>query len=137
MISQRLRHALLFIGCTFPVAVSAQGFVDRVQGGASAVAGQAGLNQTGNLETIIGNVIGVALSFVGVILLVVLLYAGFLWLTAGGDETKVKKARGMIRDGVIGLIILVSAYALVNFVLSSLAGATTGVTGTGGVAPSP
>jgi hypothetical protein len=115
-----------------PFAVSAQGFINTVSQGAQAVATPSGLNQTGSLTQIVGNVIGVALSLTGVILLFILIYAGFLWMTAGGNQTQIQKARGMIVNGVIGLIILISAYAIVSFVLGQLAGTTTGVTGANG-----
>lgn len=55
----------------------------------------------------------------GVLLLVYLIFAGFLWMTSSGDEG-VKKAKSMIQNAIIGLIIIVSAFAISNFVLGSL-----------------
>ena len=70
--------------------------------------------------TIIGNVIGVALGFVGIILVVLMLYAGFNWMTAAGEADKVQTAQDTIKRAVIGLIITVSAYAIANFVLTEV-----------------
>ena len=49
-----------------------------------------------------------------------MIYAGVLWMTARGDETKTEKARNIIIATVIGLFITVSAYAITKFVTSKL-----------------
>jgi len=85
----------------------------------------AGIQTTsGGLTDIIGKLINIFLGFLGVIFLVLMLYAGFLWMTAQGEEAKVKKAKDMITQAVIGLIIVVAAFAISNFVLASLLNAT-------------
>jgi hypothetical protein len=70
-----------------------------------------------DLPTVIGRVINVLLGFLGVIMVITVIYAGYLWMTAGGDEDQVKKAKGMIRNGVAGMIIVVSAYVIVGYVM--------------------
>ncbi len=75
---------------------------------------------TGALQNMIGQIINVALGFLGIIFLVLMLYAGFLWMTAQGDEGKVKKAREMITQAIIGIVIITAAFAISNFVLTSL-----------------
>lgn len=72
------------------------------------------------LPQMIGAVIGIVLQTVGVLLLGYLVYAGFLWMTAGGDETKVKAATTTIRNVIIGLVIVVLAYAIAGWVLEQL-----------------
>jgi hypothetical protein len=99
----------------------------------------AGLNpvaQTTNLGTtdirvIVSNIIYVALSLVGVVLLVIIAYAGFLWMTAGGNEDQVEKAKQWIKNSVIGLIIVLSSYAITYFIITRLMGVrdSTGVGG--------
>lgn len=69
------------------------------------------------LPAAIGNIISIALSMIAVILLVIIVYAGFLWLTAGGNEDQVGKAKKWIKNGVIGLIISLSAFLLTSFVV--------------------
>lgn len=76
------------------------------------------------LPEIIGSLINIALGFVGVILLVYLVYGGFLWMTSGGSDEGVKKAQTMIKNAIIGLVIVVAAYAISNFVLTELIRAT-------------
>ena len=77
------------------------------------------IDQKNPLE-IVSNIIQIALSFLGVIFLVLTIYGGFLWMTAAGDESKVESARKMITAAIIGLIIVVSAYAISYFVMSKL-----------------
>jgi hypothetical protein len=69
---------------------------------------------------IVGQILNVALGFLGVVLLAYMLYAGFLWMTSGGDDTKAKQAKTMITNSIIGLVIIVSAFAISNFVLTQL-----------------
>ncbi len=85
---------------------------------------QAGLTGSTDLPVIIGNIINVVLGFMGILLLGYLLYAGFLWMTAGGSEDQVKKAKSMIQQAIIGLIIIVAAFAISTFVLQSLINVT-------------
>lgn len=55
----------------------------------------------------------------GLIFLILIIYAGILWMTDRGDLDYVKKAKSILVNSVIGLIILLSAYAITNFVLST------------------
>lgn len=72
------------------------------------------------LSQTIGGVIKAALSLVGTIFLALTVYAGFLWMTAAGDESKVEKAQNIIRSAVIGLIIALSAYGITTFVVNKV-----------------
>lgn len=77
------------------------------------------------LTQTIGSLINVLLGFLGVIFLILIIYAGLLWMTAGGNEDNIKKAKSILLNSVIGLIILLSAYAISQFVISQVGGATT------------
>lgn len=117
-----------------PSVAFAQGFVQRIQGGIGTAGQQAGFAAGGPpLPVIIGNVIGALLGIVGIALLIIMIYAGFLWMTAGGNTTQVEKARKWIFNAIIGMIIVAAAFAISNFVLTSLITATTG----GGGAATP
>lgn len=59
------------------------------------------------------------MTFLGIIAVVIILYGGFLWLTASGNEDRVGKAKKTIIAGVIGLIVVLAAYAIVQFVIST------------------
>lgn len=91
-----------------------------VQTNVGQVGTQAGIGAATPLPVIIGNIINVVLGFLGIVLLFYLLYGGFLWMTSGGDAKGVDAAKTMIRNAIIGLVIIVSSYAISNFVLSQL-----------------
>jgi len=74
------------------------------------------------LPGLIGSIVKGLLGFIGVIMLLIVIYGGFLWMTAGGDPSKVKKGKDMIIQAVIGLIIVLIAYAITTFVLNTLLG---------------
>jgi len=74
-----------------------------------------------DLATAAGKIIQVALSLVGVIFLVLTVYGGIVWMKARdlGDK-EIEKARAIIKNAVVGLIITIAAYAITAFVVSSL-----------------
>ena len=79
-----------------------------------------------NLIVIVVRIINAALGLLGIITVGLILYAGYLIMTAGGDEQKVAEGKLFLRNAVIGLAIILSAFAIVQFVLSRL-GAATGI----------
>lgn len=62
------------------------------------------------------------LQFMGIIMLVLMLYAGFLWMTAAGDESKIEKSKSIISSAIIGLAIIIMSYSIVVFVVYALTG---------------
>lgn len=97
--------------------------------GAATQAGYAQATQTTFSETI-GTVVRGALSLVGVVFMILMVYAGYLWMTAHGKEEQIEKAQNIIRSSIIGLIITVSAYSITRFVLPRVLDRTTGQSGT-------
>lgn len=98
----------------------------------SNIATNAGYNPANQdettLEKTISTVINVVLSLVGVLFMILMIYGGLMWMTAGGDDKKVEKAQDTIRAGIIGLVIVIAAYAISIFVISKLWGTTAGPT---------
>ena len=92
------------------------------------VSGAANIKNQSTLPVIIGNLVRIAIGLLGIIFLILTVYAGFLYLTARGDEEKVTHAKETLQRGVIGLIIISAAYAIATFVISALANATKGTT---------
>ncbi|NOY15266.1 MAG: hypothetical protein GXP43_03560 [bacterium] len=58
-----------------------------------------------------------ALVIAGILVLAFFVWGSFEWLTAGGDSDKVKNAQNKMSNAVIGLVILISSFALLKFVL--------------------
>ncbi len=79
---------------------------------------------TKDVRATIASIIQVALGLLGIVAVVIILIGGFEWMTAGGQEEKTKEAKNRIFAGVIGLAIILSAYAIANFVVNSLVNAT-------------
>ncbi len=76
------------------------------------------------LITTITSIINVALSLLGIVAVVIVLIGGFKWMTAGGNDDKVTEGRKYITSGVIGIAIILSAWAVTRFVIKSLSDAT-------------
>jgi hypothetical protein len=82
-----------------------------------------GLGNRDVRETV-ASIIKVALGLLGIVAVVIILIGGFTWMTAGGNDERVGQAKKWIFSGVIGLAIILSAYALATWVISSLVSAT-------------
>ena len=131
----KLRHIFFSIvtvtSFLLPVSVALANPFDRASKTLTSTGNSAQLGNPEGLEVIVGRVINVALSFSGMIVLCYIIYAGFLWLTAAGDSKQVDKAKDILRNAVIGLLILAAAYAISTFVFSALKSVTQGSNGTG------
>jgi len=105
------------------VAVNAQGLKDAASK-FDKVAGSDGAkaNVYENPEDVIGVGIGAAITLVGMIFLVLMVYAGYLWMTARGEQEQVDKAQKIITAALIGFFIVASAYAITKFVSGKLGG---------------
>ena len=127
--------ALAFVLVPLSASAINLGF-DKAKG-AAVEAGYAESTGQTTLSENIGVGINLALSFVGVIFLVLMVYAGYLWMTARGEEAKVEKAQSIIRSTVIGLIIATAAYSITYFVLPQILSKTTGPGGGSGTVGGP
>lgn len=73
-----------------------------------------------SLSETIGGYIKAILGMLGVIFFVLTFYAGFLWMTASGDEGKIEKAKEIITASTIGLVIIIMSYGLTSLVINSI-----------------
>lgn len=71
-----------------------------------------------DLPKTIAKIINIVLGFLGIVAVIFILYGGFIWMTAAGNEDKVGEARKTIVQGVIGLVIIFAAWAIASFVIS-------------------
>jgi hypothetical protein len=79
---------------------------------------------SGDVRQTAARIINVALGFLGIIAVVIVLLGGFKYMVAGGNEEKTSEARKLIVSGIIGLAIILSAWAITSFVISRLVSAT-------------
>lgn len=94
--------------------------------GIATVGTNLGLPAT-DIRLVIARIIRAVLGFLGIVAVLIILYGGFQYMTAGGNEEKVSDAKKILINGVIGLVIVLSAFSIASFVVSKLVGATTGV----------
>ncbi len=68
------------------------------------------------MAAVAGRAVFIFLGLLGIIFIILMIYAGYLWMTAAGDESKVESAKNTIRRAIIGLLIVVGAYAIWIFI---------------------
>lgn len=92
---------------------------DKALGGLDTTANKGGVkSNTTDLSAIIGKVVGAILAFVGVVFFCLILWAGFGWMMAKGNEEEIKKAKETIIGAVFGLLVIFGAYAITNLIAS-------------------
>ncbi len=69
-----------------------------------------------DIRTTAVNIIKYLITFLGIIAVGIMLYGGFIWMTAAGNDDRVGRAKRIIIAGAIGLIVILASYAIVNFV---------------------
>ena len=76
------------------------------------------LGRRSPIETVT-RLINTAMIFLGIIAVAIILFAGFKWMTAGGSDDKIGEARKLMTSGVVGLIIILSAWGIAYFILEN------------------
>lgn len=84
------------------------------------------LAQAVDIRVIVARIIRAAFALLGIIVILIIIYAGYLIMTSGGNEEQVSTGKRMLVNAVIGLIIIFTALAIVQFVLNALTGANGG-----------
>lgn len=116
----------IFIGATavFGLPALAQTTaLDRLQRTSKGIYGT---GKPRSLEQIIGGVVQALLGIMGVVLLIYVIYGGYLWMTAQGEDAKVGKAKKIISNAVVGIAIIFLAYFLTTFIINQLVLGSTG-----------
>jgi len=92
--------------------------------GLGQTADEAGLPKT-DVASVIGSIVKTLLAVLGVIFFILLVYGGLLWMTAHGNQEKVDKAKDALTSAIIGLLIILVAYAFATYVIAALVGPST------------
>ncbi|MBT6253678.1 hypothetical protein HOI83_00375 [Candidatus Uhrbacteria bacterium] len=101
--------------------------INATNTGLSASGGAAGFGTTpADLPVVIGQVIAALVGLLGILLAIYLIYGGVLWLTAAGDPDKVTKAKHIISNTVIGILIVLVSFAATTFIINTLGQASRG-----------
>jgi len=117
---KNIKKIITVIACT-ALFVGVPAFA---QLGLDETASRSGLKgqSKGNIVEIIGDVVSTALSLVSIVFFVLILYAGFRWMVARGNEQEIEKAQGIITSSIIGILIIFAAYAITAFVFRATSG---------------
>lgn len=72
------------------------------------------------IDSLIAKIILIILTWVGVLFFVLIVFGGFSWMIAEGNQDKIKKAKGVLLNAIVGLIITLAAYAITSFIVERL-----------------
>ena len=102
-----------------PTALATDGYSNASKYTSGEKAGT-GAGQGTNLMTVLQTIINVALGVIGFVAVVMIIMGGVQYTTSSGDAAKVTKAKNTILYGIVGLVIALLAFAIVNFVLTNI-----------------
>ena len=115
----------IFIFGLIAFSIGANFALAQADFGTSQVASTISLVQS-DPRIIVGRIIQIILSFLGVIALILIMYAGFVWMSSNGDEDKITSAKTILKNAVIGLVIVLLSWTIATFILSKLSAAVGG-----------
>ena len=90
------------------------------------------LGKEKNPTVVVSSIINVVLSLLGITAVIIILLGGFKWMTAQGNSDKVNEAKDLIKNGIIGLVIIFFAYSIAKFVINNISDVSTGAGGGAG-----
>lgn len=114
--------ALIFIGFVFfsgtALSVKAESYNFKEDSGINDIAPKIGYDVDSEMpiEYYIGNILGLVFSFLGLVFLILVIYAGINWMTAQGNTSQIDKAKNTLVKAIVGLVICLSAYAITYFI---------------------
>ncbi|MEA2088766.1 MAG: hypothetical protein U9O55_02930 [Patescibacteria group bacterium] len=117
--------SLFIICCLFNFTTAEAITVGGLENTGSQAGFNTGVTEVSSVSGAIGEIIGIFLSFLGIIFFVLMVYGGFIWMTAGGSQDKVGQAKKIIANAILGLIIVFSAY-IITYIITSELSATVG-----------
>lgn len=120
-----LVSSLFFANFCFALNAPEEGTEDLLPGIADVIGYSTEDVTDVTLSQNIGLIIKSVLGLIGVLFFVLTFYAGFLWMTASGDDAKIEKAKNIITAATIGLAIIIMAYSITTLVINSLNRAVT------------
>lgn len=112
--------AYMMLVLAVPMVAAQQGEGKGLGGAAefvNKVAFTAGFSTTNTSPVAVaGTLVNTFLSLIGIVFIILIIYAGFKWMTAGGNEEQVNKAKTTIINSVIGIVVVMGAFVLYKFI---------------------
>jgi hypothetical protein len=103
-----------------PVIVFGASVNEQLQAVMSNTSAYEGGADEDSLVIAIGKIINVIIGFLGIIFIVLIIYGGFMWMTAQGNEAQVEKAKKILIRSIIGVIIILISFIVTWFVMGTL-----------------
>ena len=98
---------------TLPSLVTAQSLGSFTEEAGRAAGYDVDVNEEGTgIARIAGTIVRTFISLLGILFISYTIYGGFLWMTAAGNEEKLTKAKSILRNGIIGIIIVLSSVGI-------------------------
>ena len=119
IISLALISFLLFTNIALASPVNT-GTIDKLDNQTKALTDASGFETGLGIETIVSTIIKAVLSLLGIIFVGLIIMAGFRWMTASGNEENITKAKSTLKQAIIGLLIVLAAYAITDFIFYNL-----------------
>lgn len=120
---KKLKQIIIILGIITGfsmVAMPTVGAVDIYQGctgtETNALCGSKGDDANKFIKTLVDTL----LFILGAISVLVIIIAGIMYATSGGEAANIKRAKDMLMYAIIGLVVALLAYAIVNFVLTQI-----------------
>ena len=86
---------------------------------------ETGLASNGDLPTVVINIVNILLSLLGLVAVVFIIFGGYTYLTAAGNQQRLDQAKGIIKNAVIGMVIVLLSYAITSFFFNTTVNVTT------------
>ena len=113
-------YKTLIIGGVLLLVLFYKPIVFAADYGLDEAASTAGINTEVNFISVVGNIIDGILAFLGLIFVILIIVGGIQWMTSAGSPDKVKSAKGLIVNAIIGLVIVMASFALIKLVFGML-----------------
>ncbi len=114
-----LSFLLILLCFSLAYQVQAGGLLDSVKEGGLDTIGEDAFSQGDeptDIRVIVARIINVLLGFLGIIFTVLVVFAGYQWMTSAGDSSKIGEAKKRITAGIIGLVIILASWGISNYV---------------------
>ncbi|HAC56370.1 TPA: hypothetical protein DCF80_02620 [Candidatus Saccharibacteria bacterium] len=105
---------------TFSPDVALANNVGEVRDGVDAIGGNQAGNTGADFSKLLEDVINILLFIIGAVAVIMIIVGGIRYTTSGGDQASVTSAKNTILYSIVGLVVAIMAYAIVNWVLNGL-----------------
>jgi len=128
--SKIILFSMVVLTCALMVShgvLASESAWEKTSSGIKEAGGEAGFGESGpqvDFMAALMGVVNILLTLVGVFFIILLIYGGYLWMDARGGEEKIEKARKVIIPAVIGIVIIIAARIMTEFILSAVLGSS-------------